>query len=93
MNPVYLEIRTHKPNDVEVWTTVPTPFPSYHDAILAGQETAPRNFMVNTGSRVPSRKEQLLFDSVKDFGFSDLADSPPKRKGRPGRTAKMLAEL
>lgn len=88
MNPVYLQIRKNYK-----WSSCPTPFDSYHDAILAGQELAPRNFMVDTGSRVPTRAEQLLHDPLKKKYAFDEAEPQPKRRGRPSRTSKLLDEL
>lgn len=90
MNPIYLQTRVSH----DRFETNPVPFPSYHEAIIAGQETAGYgNFIVDTGSRVPTRREQLLRDTVKDFGFSDEVDAPPKRRGRPSRTKEFIDEL
>lgn len=69
------------------WITCPEPYPSYHEAILAGQSIAPRNFMVDTGSRVPSRAEQLLFDPKSPSVDAEL---PPRRRKK---TDRFLDEL
>lgn len=62
-----------------VWSTLSTPFDSYHDAVLCGQDIAPRNFTVICPmNRVPNREEQLL-----------LPPSRPVFRGRAPRKTKV----
>jgi hypothetical protein len=37
-------------------------YPTYALAVRAGQDLAPGNFYIDTGTRVPSREEQLLIE-------------------------------
>jgi len=61
------------------WSTCSTSFDSYHDAVLCGQDIAPRNFIVITPmSRVPTREEQLLLPALR-----------PVFRGRAARKTKV----
>jgi hypothetical protein len=61
------------------WSTLSTPFDSYHDAVLCGQDIAPQNFTVLCPmSRVPTREEQLLLPALR-----------PVFRGRAARKTKV----
>ena len=60
-------------------------FKSYHAAIIHAQEFLPRrSWMIDTGTRVPSRKEQLLFDET---------EPQPQRKKASRRLQQLLSDL
>ncbi len=51
-------------------------YPTYHEAILAGQEICPVGFNIDTGDRVPTREEQLLLPPL----FSETKKTKTKRQ-------------
>lgn len=61
------------------WTTLSTPFDTYHSAVLCGQDIAPLNFsVITTRNHTPTREEQLL-----------LPPERPKFFGRAARKTKV----